>query len=105
MGTGRGPSGYSRSDSRIAEDVNDRLTDDWPLDASGVEVGVSEGEVTLTGTVDSRRDKRRAEDLVDDVSGVKNLQNNLRIEEATATGTPAGMGERTAAESRPGRSH
>jgi osmotically-inducible protein OsmY len=29
--------------------------------------------------VSSRWDKRRAEDLVDDISGVRHVQNNLRI--------------------------
>lgn len=77
---GRGPSGYRRSDDRIAEDVNDRLTDDWRLDASSISVNVENGEVTLNGAVNSREDKRRAEDLADDVSGVRNVQNNLRVE-------------------------
>lgn len=76
---GRGPRGYSRSDERINEDVHDRLTEDWALDASDIEVAVSGGEVTLNGKVDSRQDKRRAEDIVDDVSGVGHVQNNLRV--------------------------
>ena len=52
---GRGPKGYTRSDDRIREDVNDRLSDDPFIDASEVEVSVSSCEVTLSGTVDSRR--------------------------------------------------
>ena len=87
---GRGPRGYRRSDARIAEDVNDRLTDDWRLDASDVEVSVAEGEVTLTGTVRTRQDKRLAEDLADDVSGVRNVQNNLRIEPGDPGSLPGG---------------
>lgn len=77
---GRGPKNYTRSDDRIREDVHDRLTDDAWLDASHIDVQVKDGEVTLSGTVEDRRDKRRAEDLVDDCSGVKHVQNNLRIE-------------------------
>ena len=38
---GRGPRGYTRSDERIREDVNDRLTDDGWLDASDIDVQVS----------------------------------------------------------------
>jgi osmotically-inducible protein OsmY len=79
---GRGPKNYSRSDHRIQEDVNDRLTDDHFLDATHIDVNVAGGEVTLGGTVTSRADKRRAEDLADEVSGVKHVQNNLRIQEA-----------------------
>lgn len=93
---GRGPKGYTRSDERIREDVSDRLADDWRLDASDIEVAVSNGEVTLSGTVDSREAKRRAEDLADNVSGVRHVQNNLRIRQAAGT-IPGSSGTGTAA--------
>ena len=80
---GRGPAGYTRSDEPIREDVNDKLTDDWRVDASAIEVTVASGEVTLDGTVPSREQKRRAEDLVDSLSGVKHVQNNLRVKETS----------------------
>ena len=76
---GRGPKGYKRSDPRIQEDVNDRLADDPYLDASDVEVTVSAAEVTLSGSVDSRQARRRAEDLAEQVSGVSYVQNNIRV--------------------------
>lgn len=82
---GHGPKGYSRSDDRVSEDVSDRLSDDSWLDASAIEVKVSGAEVTLAGTVHSRSDKRRAEDLADSVSGVKHVQNNLRVQSASST--------------------
>lgn len=75
---GRGPKNYARSDERIREDVNDRLTEDVWIDASEIEVSVADGEVTLAGTVEDRGGKRRAEDIADGVSGVKHVQNNLR---------------------------
>jgi hypothetical protein len=78
--TGKGPRGYSRSDDRIREDVCDCLTDDPHLDASSIEVQVRSGEVTLSGTVDSRNAKRHAEDLAERASGVKNVQNSLRVQ-------------------------
>jgi osmotically-inducible protein OsmY len=77
---GRGPKGYRRSDERIREDVNDRLTDHAYLDASDIEVSVKEGEVTLSGKVFDRTDKRLAEDVAESVTGVKNVQNNLRTD-------------------------
>lgn len=92
---GRGPRGYTRSDERILEDVNDRLTEDPYLDASDIEVTVANGEVTLSGTVDSRASKRRAEDIVDEVSGVTHSQNNLRVRTKggnVVTSGPAGTG-------------
>lgn len=76
---GRGPKGYRRSDERIREDVNDRLSDDYFLDASDLEVTVANGELTLTGTVSSRNDKRRAEDIAESVAGVTNVENRLRV--------------------------
>lgn len=80
---GRGPKNYQRSDERIRDDVNDRLTDDYRLDASEIDVAVSGREVTLTGTVRNRADKRRAEDLAEAVSGVSHVQNNLRVQNQT----------------------
>lgn len=81
---GQGPSGYTRSDERIMEDACDRLTDDWGVDARQISVAVSNGDVTLDGTVPSREQKRRAEDCIDDLSGVKNVQNNLRVQKPAA---------------------
>jgi osmotically-inducible protein OsmY len=75
---GRGPKGYKRSDERIREDVNERLTQDPEIDASEIEVQVKDGEVTLTGTVEMRYAKRRAEDLIENISGVREVHNQLR---------------------------
>lgn len=77
---GKGPTGYTRSKERILEDANERLMHDSSLDASKITVSCEDNEITLTGTVDSRAAKRRAEDIVEDVSGVKHVQNNLRVE-------------------------
>jgi osmotically-inducible protein OsmY len=76
---GRGPKNYTRSDERIREDINDRLTDYDYIDASDIEVEVKNSEVVLSGTVDSRYEKRLAEDLTDHVAGVRNVENRLRI--------------------------
>jgi osmotically-inducible protein OsmY len=78
---GRGPKGYRRSDERIREDINDRFTDNDFLDASDIEVIVSEGEATLTGIVKDRNSKRLAEDIAERVSGVRNVENRLRVQQ------------------------
>lgn len=83
---GRGPADYRRSDDRIREDVNDRLTDDAHIDASGIQVAVKDGEVTLSGTVDSRFAKRHAEDLAERISGARHVQNNLRVRDSDSRG-------------------
>jgi osmotically-inducible protein OsmY len=78
---GKGPKGYQRSDERIKDDINDRLSDDPFVDASEIDVTVENGEVTLTGTVKNRGDKRRSEDLAEAVSGVKNVEVRLRVQD------------------------
>jgi hypothetical protein len=75
---GRAPRGYQRSDERIKEDICDRLMHSW-VDAENVEIEVKQGEVTLSGTVDERRMKRMIEDICDDVLGVKDVQNRIRV--------------------------
>jgi hypothetical protein len=79
---GRGPKGYQRADDRIREDVCDRLTDAPFLDATDIEVTVNKGEVTLAGTVLHREQKRRSEDLIEDVTGVREVHNRLRVSRA-----------------------
>jgi osmotically-inducible protein OsmY len=78
---GKGPKGYQRSDERIKDDINDRLSDDAFVDASNIDVTVTNGEVTLTGTVSERSAKRRAEDIAESVSGVKNVEVRLRVQD------------------------
>ena len=75
---GRGPRNYQRSDERIREDICDRLSQGW-MDASDVDVTVSQGEVTLTGQVRSRDEKRAIEDVIEGVLGVKDVHNQLRL--------------------------
>jgi osmotically-inducible protein OsmY len=76
---GRGPKGYQRPDARIDEDVCDRLADAPDIDASDIEVKTTNGEVMLSGSVHDREEKRHAEDLIEAVSGVREVHNNLRI--------------------------
>lgn len=88
----RGPKGYKRSDERIREDVNDRLAQQYDFDPSEVEVQVQSGEVTLSGTVRSRHEKFIAEELADEISGVTEVHNQIRVkrEDTFAQGNSAG---------------
>jgi len=83
---GKGPKGYTRSDERIKDDVNDRLSDDSFIDASEIDVTCEHCEVVLTGTVDTKEEKRRAEDIAERVSGVKNVENRLKVRSRENTG-------------------
>lgn len=76
---GKGPRNYKRSDERIKEIVCDLLCENRELDASGIEVEVRNSEVILTGEVRDKYDKRLAEDLAEDVTGVSNVENRMRV--------------------------
>lgn len=80
---GKGPKNYQRSDERVYDDVNRRLADDDFIDASNVVVEVRNCEVTLSGTVDDRESKRRAEDVAEMVLGVRNVENRIRVQRNT----------------------
>jgi hypothetical protein len=77
---GRGPKGFKRSDERICEDVCERIARS-PVNAENVEVKVKDGEVTLSGFVEVRYEKRVIEDLADDVFGVTEVHNQLRFQD------------------------
>lgn len=81
---GKPPKGYVRSDDRIREDICEALAahgHDW----SDVEVQVSSGEVTLTGSVPDRRQKYDAEHLADGIRGVSEVTNQIRVKSARSS--------------------
>jgi osmotically-inducible protein OsmY len=77
---GRGPQGYQRSDERLKEMICERLTDDPAIDATNVSVEVTSQVVKLTGTVDDRSTKYEIEELVESLGGVKDIDNQLRVQ-------------------------
>ena len=91
---GRGPKGYQRSDERILEDVCERLTDHPSIDASEIEVTVRDGDVSLAGLVESRAVKHLTEAMVETVSGVKEVHNQLRVAAAVGGDWPRSSVER-----------
>ncbi len=78
---GRGPRNYVRSDSRIFEDVNERLTMHPDVDAVHIEVEVVDGDVTLRGWVPDRNSRYLAEDAAWTTRGVKNVTNLLVVDQ------------------------
>lgn len=80
--TGRGPRGYTRGDERIREDICERLTDDPRIDASDIEVQVEKAEVTLAGSVRTREEKHFTEHLVERITGVREVNNTLKVKPA-----------------------
>jgi osmotically-inducible protein OsmY len=83
--TGRGPKNYTRSDTRIYEEVCDAISNDAQVDASDVEVKVEQGEVTLVGTVRDRNTSRRIEDIIDHIRGVKDVHNQIKVQRGETT--------------------
>ena len=77
--SGKGPKNYHRSSERIMEDINDRLTNDPRLDASHIEVQLSNDDIILSGFAPDRTSKRRACDIAESVPGVKNVENRIRV--------------------------
>lgn len=92
---GRGPRNYVRSDERIADDVIDRLTHDELLDAREIMLMVEDGVVTLTGEVEVRWMKHRAEDIAADVPGVRDVRNRLLIDPGLKSFGPPGVAVRS----------
>jgi len=90
---GRGPKGYQRSDERILEDICERLTEDPFIDASDIHIEVVGGRVTLEGQVYNRAMKHRAEDLVADCTGVKDIDNRLTLQNNLGTSNRTTMTE------------
>jgi hypothetical protein len=77
--SGVGPAGFKRSDSRIHEDLCERLAYHPGIDASGIEVAVENGVVTLTGIVPDRQTKWMAEEVAEHIFGVKDVHNGIRV--------------------------
>jgi hypothetical protein len=73
------PKSYTRSDDRIREDLYERIMHHDYIDASEVTVNVSQGMVTLEGSVPERHMKHDIENIVDGCPGVKDIDNRLRV--------------------------
>ena len=69
-------------DERIKEDVCETLSRDHRIDASDIEVNVEDAMVTLSGNVDSRDIKRAAEMIIENLSGVDDVKNDIKVKKA-----------------------
>jgi len=97
--SGRGPRNYKRSDQRIEEDINERLTEHGTLDATDIEVTVQGGEVTLKGNVENRQAKRLAEEVAEGVSGVKDVTNQIKVQQQSSSEGRSGTDGQTSGKS------
>lgn len=83
------PKNYTRSDQRICEDVCDQIMNS-DIDCSDVEVDVKDGKVVLTGTVHERWMRHEIEDTADNVPGVKDVENQIRVKRDDGLGEQSG---------------
>lgn len=74
---GKGPRNFNITDQRLFEKVCDALVDHPAIDASEIEVKVSQGIVTLSGGIEGRHTMTVVEELVRDIDGVKSIRNDL----------------------------
>jgi BON domain len=89
---GKGPKGYKRSPERIRDEACEILARDFDLDASDIEVDIKDDVLILKGEVNSRRDKRLAEYLVENIAGISDVLNQLKIKKTEADGWISGAG-------------
>ena len=89
---GKGPKGYQRSVARIKDDACEILARDFELDASGITVDLEERVLVLRGEVASRRDKRRAEWLLEELPGIDDIKNLISIKKSSVEGWIPGLG-------------
>ena len=82
---GRGPAEDRRADVRIEQDVRRWLDGHGTLDARGIRVEVSDGEVVLDGVVADQPSRRVAETIAESVSGVRRVTSRLDV-----SGRPGG---------------
>ena len=69
-----------KSDIQLHKDIIDELAFNPQIDERSIAVGVSEGIVTLTGTVPSYAQKYAMERLVKRISGVRGIAEELKVE-------------------------
>jgi osmotically-inducible protein OsmY len=66
-------------DNDLTADVSDELFWDPKVDSEAIAVSVSEGNITLRGTVGSLREKREAQKAARRVFGVTSVDNQLQV--------------------------
>ncbi len=73
------PRSFQPSDQTIREEVCEILLHAPEIDASELEVFVLDGEVRLIGTIENRRMKKLAERLIENLNGVFDVHNELKL--------------------------
>jgi len=78
-------------DAEVTAKIKARLATDSQTSAIKIGVETSDGAVTLTGTVPTQQEKRRAEELATSEPGVKKVVNNINVDPNSIGATNAGQ--------------
>jgi osmotically-inducible protein OsmY len=78
--------GKPLSDASLTQIVRSALESESSLDARKIDVENRNGNVALHGSVESDEQREKAARIVGAVGGVRNVQNNLTVDESAATG-------------------
>ena len=81
--TGR-TAGTNVDDAGLTASVNAALVADKASNFTRIDVDTTNGVVSLTGTVESPEQRRRAEQVASRVDGVKRVINNLQVARKTS---------------------
>lgn len=73
------PKKYQRSDESIMDHIADVLTYSPDVDATEVTIAVKDGNVILSGTVPERGMIYLVDELLDEVHGIKDFDNHLKV--------------------------
>ncbi len=69
-----------RLDTELAEKIYNRLRNEWPSKGyKYLNVKVNNGVVSLTGVVEKESDKRKVEEKIKNMTGVRRLNVNLQV--------------------------
>lgn len=75
----------TKDDATITDNVKSKISDEKSLSSSNIDVSTKKGVVTLSGTVDSRAQKKEVVKLVKSVEGVKKVKVKLKVEKKKAS--------------------
>jgi osmotically-inducible protein OsmY len=74
-----------RSDASVQSDLQQQLTTDPATAGAHLTVNVKEGTAILTGRTETMAQQQRAVDVARSVKGVKQVLNQMRVDDATLT--------------------
>jgi BON domain len=88
-GCTKNPLGSSRNDAQIASDVQNKVFSDSNVQSRQISVQSANGVVTLAGNVNSDAERTAAANDAAQIEGVKTVVNNLQVQSAASTPSPA----------------